>query len=124
MDRPRLVRRQDLRAAATPTPGVTRFEAFADDSVWVGRIENEPHQVSDWHVHPGHDTYAHVTDGLFFVEFGPGGSERFEIAPGDFVLIPKGVVHREGNAGSVPTVGIAVRIGGGTVSVNLDGPGT
>jgi quercetin dioxygenase-like cupin family protein len=122
VDRPALVKRADLRGVPTPTPGVTRFEAFANDDVWVGRIENEPHQSSDWHVHPGHDTYAHVTEGLFFVEFGPGGTERFEIAPGDFVLIPKGVVHREGNAGADPTVGIAVRVGQGPVTVNLDGP--
>jgi quercetin dioxygenase-like cupin family protein len=122
MDRPVLVKQADLVGVATPTPGVTRFEAFADDHVWVGRIENEPHQASAWHVHPGHDTYAHVTEGLFFVEFGPGGTERIEIAPGDFALIPKGVVHREGNAGADPTVGIAVRVGQGPVTVNLDGP--
>lgn len=122
MDRPTLVRRDDLRPAATPTPGVTRYEAFADEHVWVGVIENEPHQASGWHVHPGHDTYAHVTHGLFFVEFGAGGSERIEIAPGDFALIPKGVVHREGNAGPEPTSGIAVRVGEGPVTINLDGP--
>ena len=51
---------------------------------------NAAYQASDWHVHPGHDTYGHVTRGRFFVEFGPNGSERVEIEPGDFVLIPKG----------------------------------
>ncbi len=122
MSRPVLVKEADLQGVATPTIGVTRFEAFADDHVWVGRIENEPHQASDWHVHPGHDTYAHVTAGVFFVEFGPGGTERLEIAPGDFALIPRGVVHREGNAGAEATVGIAVRVGEGPVTVNLDGP--
>lgn len=122
MDKPILVRKDELRAVGTPTPGVTRYEAFVDDTVWVGRIENEPHQASGWHVHPGHDTYAHVVEGLFFVEFGPGGYERIEIAPGDFALIPKGVVHREGNAGAEPTAGIAVRVGQGPVTVNLDGP--
>jgi quercetin dioxygenase-like cupin family protein len=122
MDRPILVKQEDLRGVATPTPGVTRFEAFARENVWVGRIENEPRQASDWHVHPGHDTYAHVTQGRFFVELGPGGTERLEIAPGDFALIPKGVVHREGNAGASPTVGVAVRVGQGPVTVNLDGP--
>jgi quercetin dioxygenase-like cupin family protein len=122
MDRPILVRKDDLQGVAAPTPGVTRFEAFSDETVWVGRIENEPHQASDWHVHPGHDTYAHVVEGRFFVEFGVGGAERIEIAPGDFALIPKGVVHREGNAGAEPTVGIAVRVGQGPVTVNLDGP--
>ena len=122
MDRPVLVRQADLRQVATPTPGVTRSEAFANDGVWVGLIENEPRQASGWHVHPGHDTYAHVQEGRFFVEFGPGGTERIEMAPGDFLLIPRGVVHREGNAGADRTVGVAVRVGQGQVTVNLDGP--
>jgi quercetin dioxygenase-like cupin family protein len=124
VDRPRVVTARELQGVATATPGVTRFEAFADEHVWVGRIENAPHQASDWHVHPGHDTYGHVTRGRFFVEFGPGGTERVEIAPGDFVLIPKGVVHREGTAGAEPTTGVIVRIGEGAVTVNLDGPPT
>ena len=124
VDRPTLVTKGQLRGVETATPGVTRFEAFADEHVWVGRVENTPHQASDWHVHPGHDTYAHCTRGRFFVEFGRGGSERIEIAPGDFALIPKGVVHREGNAGADENDGIVVRVGQGPVTVNLDGPET
>ena len=58
------------------------------------------------------------------MEFGPGGSERIEIAPEDFALIPKGVVHREGNAGADETDGIVVRVGQGPMTVNLDGPET
>ena len=102
MNRPKVVRKDELQGVATPTPGVTRFEAFADENIWVGTLANEPHQASDWHVHPGHDTYAYVTEGRFFLEFGPDGTERMEFAPGDFALIPKGVVHREGNAGASP----------------------
>lgn len=52
----------------------------------------------------------------------PGGSDRVEIAPGDFVLIPMGVVHREGNAGAEPNDGVIVRVGEGPVTVDLDGP--
>jgi quercetin dioxygenase-like cupin family protein len=122
VDRPIVVTREELHGEPTPTPGVTRFEAFANGHVWVGRVENAAHQVSGWHVHPGHDTYGHVTRGRFCVEFGPGGSERVEIAPGDFVLIPRGVVHREGNAGGEPNDGVIVRVGDGPLTVNLDGP--
>ena len=117
-----MVTRGALHGVATATPGVTRFEAFADERIWVGLVENAAHQTSDWHVHPGHDTYGHVTQGRFFVEFGPGESERVEIGPGDFVLIPKGVVHREGNAGAEPNDGVVVRVGEGPMTINLDGP--
>ncbi len=110
-------------------PGFVRQTRHAREDpplsgVWVGRVENAAHQASGWHVHPGHDTYGHVTRGRFFVEFGPGGNERVEIEPGDFVLIPKGVVHREGNAGAEPNDGVIVRVGEGPVTVNVDGPGS
>ena len=82
MDRPTLVTNEQLRGVATATAGVTRFEAFADQHVWIGRVVNSAHQASGWHVHPGRDTYAHCTRGRFFLEFGPGMSERIEIAPG------------------------------------------
>ena len=88
----------------------------------MGRIENEAHQASDWHVHPGHDTYGHVTRGRFFLEFGPGGSERVEVEQGDFVFIPKGVVHREGNAGAEANDGVIGRVGEGPLTVVLEGP--
>ena len=122
MEEPKVVRKDELRGEPTPTPGVTRFEAFAGDSVWVGRIENAPDRASGWHVHPGHDTYGHVTQGRFFVEFGFGGSKRVELEPGDFVLIPKGVVHREGNPAADTNDGVIVRVGDGALTVVLDGP--
>ena len=122
MDRPILVSSDVLTEAAQQTPGLARSVAFADERVWVGSVRNEPRQASGWHVHPGHDTYAYAVRGVFFVEFGPGGTERIEIAPGDFGLIPRGVVHREGNAGDTPSEGVVFRVGEGPVTVNLDGP--
>lgn len=123
MDRPVVVRKDELRGEPTPTVGVTRFEAFGHEHVWMGRIENDAdHEGSDWHVHPGHDTYGYAVSGRFFVEFGPGGAERIEVGPGDFVVIPQGVVHREGNAGDGPNDGVIVRVGEGQVTVNLEGP--
>ncbi len=81
---------------------MTRFEAYADEHVWVGRIENDAdHEASGWHMHPG---------------------ERLESEPGDFVMIPKGVVHREGNAGDEANDGIVVRLGEGPVTINVAGP--
>ena len=122
MDRPILVSGDALTEAVPQTPGVSRAVAFADGHVWVGRVRNTPRQESDWHVHPGHDTYAYCIGGRFFVEFGPGGTDRIEIAPGEFGLIPKGLVHREGNAGDDPNEGVVFRVGDGPVTVNLDGP--
>ena len=122
MDRPTLVTANELAAASQSTPGVARLEAFADEHVWVGRFHNTPRQESAWHTHPGHDTYAYGISGRFCIDFGPGGAERIEVGPGDFALVPKGVVHRETNPGDDPNEGIVFRVGGGPVIVNLDGP--
>ena len=61
----------------------------------------------------GHDTYVFQTQGRLRLEFGPGGAESVEGGPGDFVLIPKGVVHREGNPGTEPNKAIVFRVGEG-----------
>ena len=98
------------------------IEAFADDHVWAGRSRTEGGTWSGWHVHQGHDTYVFQTEGRLRLEFGPGGAESVECGPGDFVRIPKGVVHREGNPGTEPNEAIVVRVGEGELLVNVDGP--
>jgi hypothetical protein len=70
-------------------------------------------------VHPGYDTYVFQTEGRLRLEFGAGGTESVEGGPGDFVLIPKGLVHREGNPGTEPNEAIVFRVGEGGVLVNV-----
>jgi mannose-6-phosphate isomerase-like protein (cupin superfamily) len=59
------------------------------------------------------------TEGRLRLEFGAGGTESVEGGPGDFVLIPKGLVHREGNPGTEPNEAIVFRVGEGEVLVNV-----
>ena len=122
MDRPTLIRPDAFHRPAAETPGVDRREAFADDHVWAGRSRTEAGTWSGWHVHPGHDTYVFQTEGRLRLEFGPGGTQSVEGGPGDFVRIPRGVVHREGNPGTEPNEAIVFRVGEGEVLVNVDGP--
>ena len=122
VDRPILVSRDSLDDRVQETAGVHRATAFSDDHVWVGRVRDGPLQESGWHIHPGHDTYAHSVTGQFFVDFGLGGRERVIIEPGAFALIPKGLIHREGNPTTEPNEGIVFRVGSGPITVPLDGP--
>ena len=122
MPQPQVVRGDQLVVPVQTTPGVLRAEAFASDQVWVGRVQNEAGQMSGWHVHPGHDTYGYCVSGRFVVEFGAAGGQSIEAGPGDYVLIRRGVVHREGNRSPDPNEGVIVRVGEGPVVVNLDGP--
>jgi len=114
----------------TQSPGVVRWQAFADDhhahdgdeQVWVGQTCNEPGQWSNWHIHPNYVTYGYELTGRLRVEYGPGGARSIEAGPGDFVRIPAGIVHREGSLGHTQRTGIGVRIGHGPLVVEVNGP--
>jgi uncharacterized RmlC-like cupin family protein len=56
------------------------------------------------------------------MEFGPGGTERFDAGPGDFVYVGRGAVHRGGNPSYDPADIVVVRTGGGASVFNVDGP--
>lgn len=110
------------RHAADPTPGKVREEAIAVDGLWSGFVRTEPGVASGWHHHGDHDTSVYVIEGNVRIEFGPGGGESLEAGPGDFVRIPRRVVHREVNAGSTASREIITRSGSGPLTVNVDGP--
>jgi uncharacterized RmlC-like cupin family protein len=78
--------------------------------------------ISGWHHHGSYETVVFVLAGAFKVESGPGGGQVVEGAPGDFVFIPPGTVHRESNPSEVESKLIVVRTGTGEVVVNVDGP--
>jgi uncharacterized RmlC-like cupin family protein len=120
-DRVRVVRPGERRPGPS-TPGMVRQEAFVTGSMWSGTARTEPGMVSGWHHHGGHETTIYVLSGALRMESGPGGAEVVEAAPGDFVHVPKGVVHREGNPSGEPADLVLVRAGRGPSTVNVDGP--
>ena len=119
----RVVRAEDMVLPAQTTPGMDRREAFDHDGVWAGTLTTSAGVVTGWHVHDGHDTYIYVVAGAATVESGPGGRVRIEASAGDFVLIPRALIHREGTAaGSTGVEAVLVRVGEGEIVTNVDGP--
>jgi uncharacterized RmlC-like cupin family protein len=110
------------RRSADPTPGKVREEAIAVDRLWSGFVRTEPGVTSGWHHHGEHDTSVYVVEGTVRIEFGPGGAQTADAGPGDFVHIPKHVVHRESNLGSTPSQEVVTRSGTGPLTVNVDEP--
>jgi uncharacterized RmlC-like cupin family protein len=107
---------------ADPTPGVRREQAIASDGMWAGLAHTEPGTVSGWHHHGDHESSIYVASGALRLEYGPAGARVIEARQGDFVHVPRGAVHREGNpAGTVATL-VVVRAGSGVPTVNVDGP--
>jgi uncharacterized RmlC-like cupin family protein len=121
--RPVIVRdEQRSRHTDQQTPGVLREQAFSSDGVWIGVVTTEPGDMSAWHHHGDHDTYAYVVSGTKRIEYGPGGAESLTAGPGDFIHLPKGLIHREGNPGAEVSRSIACRLGTGPATVNVEGP--
>lgn len=114
--------RPDERSEGDPTPGIVREEAFTTDRVWSGLARTAPGVTSGWHHHGDNDTTVYVEAGVFKLEFGPRGEEIVEARPGDFVLIPRGVVHRESNPSTEESRLVVVRAGIGPPTINVDGP--
>jgi uncharacterized RmlC-like cupin family protein len=104
------------------TPGIVREEAFATEQLWSGLVRTGPGAASGWHHHGDHDTAVYVLKGVIKVESGPGGSEVTEAGRGDFLLIPKGLVHRESNPSQEEATAAVVRAGRGKPVFNVDGP--
>ena len=110
------------RRIGDPTPGKIREQAIDVDGLWSGLVSTEPGITSGWHHHGEHDTSVYVVAGTVRIEFGPGGAQSAEAGPGDFVHIPKHVVHREANTGPTTSQEIVTRSGTGPLTINVDGP--
>ena len=104
------------------TPGMDRQQAVATDGMWSGVVRTEPGMVSAWHHHGDHESVIYVLSGALRMEFGPGGAQTLQAAPGDFVYVPRGAVHREANPSAEPADIVVVRAGRGESTVNVDGP--
>jgi uncharacterized RmlC-like cupin family protein len=110
------------RVEGEQTPGMTREQAIAVDGMWAGLVRTEAHMTTGWHHHGDYDTSIYVVRGLLRMESGPGGSQVVDARPGDFLHVPKGAIHREGNPGSEESHLVVVRAGRGPAVVNVDGP--
>ncbi len=116
-----LVRPQD-RVPGEPTPGITREQAFAVDGMWAGHASTDAGAMSGWHHHGDYDSCIYVVSGMLRMESGPGGKLVADAAEGDFVFVPKGAIHREGNPGDAESHLVVVRAGEGPAVINVDGP--
>jgi uncharacterized RmlC-like cupin family protein len=110
------------RRVGDPTPGKVREQAIAVNGLWSGLVRSAPGATSGWHHHGENDTSVYVIDGNVRIEFGPGGAQAVDAGPGDFIHIPKHVVHRESNPGSTTAQEVVTRSGTGPPTINVDGP--
>lgn len=67
------------------------------------------------------DTIVYAASGHGAIVSGPDGSKRYELAPGDFALIPAYAEHQEVNDSDEDVVWIITRGGRNPIVHNLEG---
>jgi uncharacterized RmlC-like cupin family protein len=110
------------RTEGAATPGMIREQAIATDRMWAGLVRTAAGMVSGWHHHGEYETTVYLISGGLRMEFGPGGGEVVEAAPGDFLYVAPGAVHRESNPADRESQVLVIRSGSGEPVVNVDGP--
>jgi uncharacterized RmlC-like cupin family protein len=110
------------RTEGPATPGMDRQQAFASSELWAGFVRTDAGMVSGWHHHGDYESVIYIVEGILRMESGPGGREVVEAHAGDFIRVPKGVVHREGNPTARPADIVVFRAGHGESNVNVAGP--
>jgi uncharacterized RmlC-like cupin family protein len=92
-----------LTANTSQTPGMTRLQAIADETVgssalWMGQTHVAPATRSADHHHGKSETGIYVVSGApVFVFFDGADEVRLETHPGDYIYVPPWVPHREEN---------------------------
>jgi uncharacterized RmlC-like cupin family protein len=116
----RVIRGADL-VPADPTPGMSRQQAFERPILWAGHVTTEAGATSGWHHHDVNESSLYVVSGVLRLEC-EGIDGYLDAVAGDFVHVPPFTVHRESNPGSVPSLAVIARAGGGVPTVNVEGP--
>jgi uncharacterized RmlC-like cupin family protein len=79
---------------------LSRGSAVSGGGMWMGVSELPAGHDSVAHHHDDQTTIVHVLSGNMTFTVGADGKEVFTAGPGDFAVIPGGVVHRESNPSS------------------------
>jgi uncharacterized RmlC-like cupin family protein len=119
---PRLIRPSDRHQQTGQTAGMIREEAVHIGGLWAGVVRTEAGRYSSWHHHGAYESVIYVISGQVQLECGPGGVTKFHARQGDFIYLPSGEIHREGNDGLEESEIVVVRSGSGELVVNVAGP--
>lgn len=110
------------RTAGPATQGMVRETAIDTDRMWAGFVTTTPGMISGWHHHGEYESAIYVMSGALRMEFGPGGTDRLDGRPGDFLYVAPRAIHREGNPSDDDAHIVVVRSGYGPAVINVDGP--
>jgi uncharacterized RmlC-like cupin family protein len=110
----------NAESAGGGSGGLSRGSAVSGGGMWMGISDLPAGHDSVPHHHDDQTTIVHVLSGEMTFTVGMDGAEVFTAGPGDFAVIPGGVVHRESNPSSELCRCIVVRNAEAPVVRNLE----
>jgi quercetin dioxygenase-like cupin family protein len=102
------------------TPGIVRKTVFETDNNVMVYSRVAGNTTTGWHHHCDRHAYGYILQGQGAIEYGSGGSERFELSAPLFFHIPPGTVHREITDTEMEVV--VSFVGSGPLFENVEGP--
>ncbi len=101
---------------------ILRRPAIDEPTLWAGMSTVPAGGSTGWHHHGSNTTVFHMLSGFLTIEHGDGPIATATAEPGDFVVVPPGVVHREivSDDGDVEAVVIRYGDGKGPLVVEVD----
>ena len=124
----RIIRASQRTVSTAQTTNMRREAAIVPQQgasgpqLWMGLVTTPPAGVSGWHHHGDCVSGIYVVSGRARFSWGPGGREREEVGPGDFLEVAAGAIHQEEALGDEPLVLVVARGAAGTLVVNTAGP--
>jgi uncharacterized RmlC-like cupin family protein len=100
--------------------GLSRGSAVSAGGMWMGISDLPAHHASVAHHHEQQTTIVHILSGEMTFRVGEDGAEVFTARPGDYAVIPGGVIHREENPSDEACRCIVVRNSETPVVTNLE----
>jgi uncharacterized RmlC-like cupin family protein len=107
------------------TPGSLRLAAVCPDlgiqsGLWGGTFLVEPGAQTGIHHHGLQETVAYVLEGESFIQWGERGEHSLTARAGDFLHVPRWLVHREMNRSrDIPFRWVVIRSTSEPIVVNL-----
>jgi uncharacterized RmlC-like cupin family protein len=90
----------NAESAGGGSGGLSRGSAVTGGGMWMGISDLPAGHDSVAHHHEDQTTIVHILSGRMTFTVGADDAEVFTAGPGDFAVIPGGVVHRETNPSS------------------------
>jgi uncharacterized RmlC-like cupin family protein len=111
-----------------PEPQTSHEKGFSSRAIseteigHVAEVRVSGGTVGGWHHHGTRTMYGYMVSGRLSLEFGPEGRDHVDLAPGDLVLIPPQMVHRDVNRHEEEARILVFNIGQGASLVEVPAP--